>query len=72
MEPLTHKTDGSFLVQHATKLGKPFIYVSIQYRLGFYGFLASKELKAEAERNSEVYFANQGIHDQRLALLWVS
>lgn len=40
------------------------ISVSIQYRLGPYGFLASKEIKQDGT-------ANAGLLDQRLALDWV-
>jgi carboxylesterase type B len=40
------------------------IYVSIQYRLGIYGFLAGSEIHANGE-------ANAGLLDQRAALDWV-
>jgi hypothetical protein len=53
-------------------LGKPIIYVALNYRLGYYGWLASQELRDEALRNGEAGFANQGLHDQRLGLKWVS
>lgn len=64
--------DGKFLVQRSVALDKPIIYVGLNYRLGYFGWLASRELKEEAQRNGEVGFANQGLHDQRLALQWVS
>ncbi|KIW97430.1 uncharacterized protein Z519_01014 [Cladophialophora bantiana CBS 173.52] len=63
--------DGNFLVQHSSKLGLPFIYVALNYRLGYFGFSYSKELRAEAVAAGEVPFANVGLHDQRLALMWV-
>jgi carboxylesterase type B len=43
----------------------PFIYVSINYRLGAFGFLASKDYK----ENGGVL--NAGLRDQQLALKWV-
>jgi carboxylesterase type B len=53
--------DGSKFVSLST--GR-VIYVQIQYRLGPYGFLASKEIKKEG-------VANAGLLDQRAALDWV-
>lgn len=44
----------------------------MNYRLGYYGFLSSEELKAEAKKMGEEYCSNQGLRDQRLALEWVS
>lgn len=35
---------GANLVEHSIKLNEPMIYVAINYRLNFFGFLASKEL----------------------------
>ena len=52
-------------------LGQPFIYVGINYRLGYFGFLHSQELYEEAMRNGEAGYANQGLYDQRVALQWV-
>lgn len=46
--------------------------MAFNYRLGYFGFLHSQELKAEAAEAGEVPFANVGLHDQRLALQWVS
>lgn len=50
------------LVKKGIDMGRPFIVVSIQYRLGAFGFLPGKELAGSA---------NLGLRDQRLALLWV-
>ncbi|KAK6375889.1 hypothetical protein LTS17_007711 [Exophiala oligosperma] len=63
--------DGSFLVQEASRIGKPFVFVTLNYRLGYYGFLTSRELKMEAEANNQEYYPNLGLYDQRLALQWV-
>lgn len=54
------------------KIGKPFVSVGINYRLGYHGFLGSKDLEEEARQNGEVYSPNRGLWDQRIALLWVS
>jgi hypothetical protein len=59
------------LVDKAITLGKPFIFVSLNYRLGYFGFLASKELREDSLSHDEDYVANQGLNDQRLGLEWV-
>ncbi|PVH80443.1 alpha/beta-hydrolase [Cadophora sp. DSE1049] len=59
------------LVEHSIKIGKLFIYVAIGFRLGYAGFLTSRELQEEAHANGEVGYANQGLHDQRLGLQWI-
>ncbi|KIW15129.1 hypothetical protein PV08_07916 [Exophiala spinifera] len=43
----------------------------MNYRLGFFGFLTSKELRAEVDVDGETPFASLAMHDQRVALLWV-
>jgi carboxylesterase type B len=54
-------TDGYTLMKH-THGG--ILYVSIQYRLGVYGFLASNAVVSDG-------VANAGLLDQRLALNWI-
>lgn len=63
--------DGNFLVRHSVDLGKPIIVVAMNYRLGYLGFLTSKELKSEAAKDGQTPFANMAMCDQRVALLWV-
>ncbi|TFY51369.1 hypothetical protein EVG20_g11030 [Dentipellis fragilis] len=53
--------DGSVLVNRSVALGEPFIFVSMNYRLNAFGFLASKEIK-------DAGAGNLGLHDQRQAL----
>ncbi|KAL3461683.1 Alpha/Beta hydrolase protein [Aspergillus heterothallicus] len=54
--------DGTPLVEKSVSLGQPFIFVSIQYRLGLFGFLPGREAIGNA---------NLGLRDQRLAIQWV-
>ncbi|KAI0823990.1 carotenoid ester lipase precursor [Trametes gibbosa] len=56
--------DGGSIVSRSVKLGEPVIYVSMNYRVSAYGFLASKEVKAAG-------VGNLGLQDQRLALQWI-
>ncbi|KAF9887688.1 hypothetical protein FE257_009641 [Aspergillus nanangensis] len=44
---------------------RPVIGVNINYRLGIFGFLTSQELESQG------YQSNNGLHDQRTALLWI-
>ncbi|GJE92631.1 carotenoid ester lipase precursor [Phanerochaete sordida] len=57
-------SDASALVNRSIELGEPIVYVSLNYRLNAFGFLASKEVKAAG-------LGNIGLHDQRQALRWV-
>ncbi|KAK9365006.1 Carboxylesterase [Lipomyces kononenkoae] len=41
------------------------VYVAINYRLGAFGFLAGKKVKAKGATNA-------GYHDQRMALKWIN
>lgn len=54
----------TFIVENAVRIGKPFIAVSIAYRLGPWGFLQSEEVSASGDTNI-------GLRDQRLALHWL-
>ncbi|CZR58626.1 related to carboxylesterase type B [Phialocephala subalpina] len=54
----------SYLVNASVAIHKPIILVSINYRIGGWGFLASKEVVAAGE-------SNIGLFDQRLALKWI-
>ncbi|RFU30422.1 hypothetical protein B7463_g5903, partial [Scytalidium lignicola] len=65
------ESDGNYLVRRSVALGKPIVVVSLSYRLGYFGFLTSKELKEEARAFGEVGFSNQGLYDQRLGLQWI-
>jgi len=54
----------SFIVQKSVDVGKPIIAVSINYRLGIWGWLTGKEVVKAG-------VANLGMRDQRLALHWL-
>ncbi|KAF2219900.1 Alpha/Beta hydrolase protein [Elsinoe ampelina] len=54
----------SGIVNTSTTTSNPFIGVSINYRLGVWGFLAAPTVLAEGNSNA-------GLLDQRLALQWV-
>ncbi|KAI9700164.1 MAG: hypothetical protein M1820_006946 [Bogoriella megaspora] len=54
----------SFIVQNSVSINKPIIGMSIAYRLGPFGFLASNEVQASGQTNI-------GLRDQHLALQWI-
>ncbi|KAG8712189.1 hypothetical protein FRC08_014920 [Ceratobasidium sp. 394] len=55
---------GTFLLERAAKIGKPVIYVALNYRFGLYGFPPGQ---AAADAGA----LNLGLKDQRLALEWI-
>ncbi|KAK2464104.1 hypothetical protein APHAL10511_003852 [Amanita phalloides] len=56
--------DGSEIVNRSIELGEPVIYVSMNYRVSGFGFLASREVKAAG-------VGNLGLQDQRLSFQWI-
>ncbi|KAH9060195.1 Alpha/Beta hydrolase protein [Lactarius vividus] len=56
--------DGGVIVRRSIALEEPVIYLSMNYRLSAFGFLASQEVK-------DAKVGNLGLWDQRLALRWV-
>ncbi|KAI2611266.1 sterol esterase [Hypoxylon fragiforme] len=56
--------DGAPLLSEAVPQGKPFILVSVNYRVGAFGFMGGKEVLADGA-------ANLGLLDQRMGLEWV-
>ncbi|KAG7088901.1 hypothetical protein E1B28_012846 [Marasmius oreades] len=56
--------DGAVIVERSITLGQPVIYVSMNYRVTAFGFLAGKEVK-------EAGVGNLGLQDQREALRWI-
>ncbi|OJA18273.1 hypothetical protein AZE42_04997 [Rhizopogon vesiculosus] len=60
----TSSYDGSVIVNKAITLNVPAIYVSMNYRVTAFGFLASQEVK-------DAGVGNLGMQDQRQAMRWV-
>ncbi|KAG8970881.1 hypothetical protein FRC03_000099 [Tulasnella sp. 419] len=56
--------DGGLIVGRSIDMSLPVVYVSINYRVSLFGFLAGKEVK-------QAGVGNLGLHDQRLGLRWV-
>ncbi|KAI0060460.1 alpha/beta-hydrolase [Artomyces pyxidatus] len=56
--------DGGSIVERSITLGEPVVFVSMNYRLSAFGFLAGKEVK-------EAGVGNLGLQDQRTAMRWV-
>jgi acetylcholinesterase len=61
----TQTYDATQLILNSLAQGKEIIYVAVNYRLGGFGFLPGKEIKAD-------HSANLGLLDQRLGLQWVA
>ncbi|KAK5054420.1 hypothetical protein LTR84_001310 [Exophiala bonariae] len=53
------------IVKLSENLGSPVIGITINYRLGAFGFLTSAELKSAG------FKANRGLRDQQVALRWI-
>ncbi|KIJ47329.1 hypothetical protein M422DRAFT_226451 [Sphaerobolus stellatus SS14] len=60
----TSMYDGGIIVEKSIAMGQPVVYVSMNYRLSLFGFLASQEVK-------DAGVGNLGLQDQRQALRWV-
>ncbi|KAI1427507.1 sterol esterase [Xylaria sp. FL1777] len=56
--------DASGLILNGISQKKPFIFVSVNYRVGGFGFMPGKEILADGA-------ANLGLLDQRMGLEWV-
>ncbi|TFK99878.1 Alpha/Beta hydrolase protein [Pterulicium gracile] len=63
--------DGGAIVKKSAELGKPIILVTINYRIGLFGFAASPALRDDNEAAGDVGVGNYGLHDQRQALTWI-
>ncbi|KAH7021886.1 Alpha/Beta hydrolase protein [Ilyonectria destructans] len=58
-------------VSYAVKRGTPVVGVSISYRVGLFGFLASQAIKEDLCHNGFEGAGNFGLTDQQTALAWV-
>lgn len=64
--------DPARLVLRSISTKTPFIAVSMNYRLNIFGFGASSDMLAAQDSNEPIKGVNFGLHDQRLALVWVN
>ncbi|CUA68479.1 hypothetical protein RSOLAG22IIIB_03516 [Rhizoctonia solani] len=55
---------GYGIVEKSIELGQPVLYVSMNYRLGFFGFPVGEQTMNKGA-------ANLGLYDQRMAIEWV-
>ena len=55
--------NGSVLIPESVAQGKPMIFVTVNYRLGAFGFLGGNEVLEDGA-------ANLGLLDQRMGLEW--
>lgn len=51
--------------------GTPFIAVAMNYRVNIFGFGASSTMLASQDSDAPVKGVNFGLHDQKLALIWI-
>lgn len=63
--------DGVNLVSRSVALGKPVVAINMNYRVGFGGFLASKDILNDMKRDGLPGVGNWGLTDQQTALAWV-
>ncbi|KIY45143.1 alpha/beta-hydrolase [Fistulina hepatica ATCC 64428] len=63
--------DGASLVRKSAEMGRPVIVVTINYRLGLFGFAASSALREDNKAAGDDGVGNYGIRDQRRAMEWL-
>lgn len=59
------------LVSYGNARGTPVVAVSINYRVGLFGFLASSAIKKDLASNGHDGAGNFGLTDQQTALSWI-
>ncbi|CDK25309.1 unnamed protein product [Kuraishia capsulata CBS 1993] len=64
--------DGLNLAKFSKELGEPTVIVTLNYRLGSFGFLASTDLKKYSERLGQTGVGNYALWDQLTGLRWVN
>jgi len=55
----------------AAQNGRPTIIISVNYRVGIFGNMASHDLLEDAKSHGQEGTGNQGLRDQQTALKWV-
>lgn len=61
---IDQRYNASFMVQRSVDIGKPIMFVGVNYRLSMWGFITGKEVEESGN-------TNLGLRDQRLAMHWV-
>lgn len=61
----TKEHDATGMIEASVEMGQPFIFVSVNYRVGAFGFMPGKEILEEGS-------ANMGLLDQRMGLEWTA
>jgi carboxylesterase type B len=64
--------DGVNFVSHSVARGTPVVAVKFNYRVGLGGFLASKAIKDDLEKDGFEGVGNFGLYDHQIALEWAS
>ena len=57
--------DGTGLINYGVEIGKPFVFVAVNYRVAGFGFMPGKEVQDDGA-------GNLGLLDQRMGLEWVA
>lgn len=57
--------DATGMIESSAEMGQPFIFVSVNYRVGAFGFMPGKEILEDGS-------ANLGLLDQRMGLEWTA
>ena len=60
--------DGAPLVHMSLGLRRPIVVVTMDFRLGAFGFLASADIEEDNRGAGDFGVGNYGIHDQIVAL----
>lgn len=63
--------DCTNLVSYSSQRETPVVIVSIGYRVGLGGFLASRDIKEDLAKDGHSGVGNLGLLDQQLALHWI-
>ncbi|CAG9977217.1 unnamed protein product [Clonostachys byssicola] len=63
--------NASNFVALSLRIGRPAIVVTVNFRLGAFGFMASDDILKDNQRTGDKGVGNYALHDQYMAMLWV-
>ncbi|XP_006463977.1 hypothetical protein AGABI2DRAFT_194604 [Agaricus bisporus var. bisporus H97] len=63
--------DGGALVRKSMEIGKPMIFVSINFRIGLLGFACCPAIFEDNKSAGDIGAGNYGLRDQRTAFEWI-